>query len=208
MSLPPLATINDVTSRLPSGVSIDENRAISLIRDASATVRRYTKQDFTIGTTIANIRPIGYRLRLPQRPVLDVISIEIKLPGSQPGTYTSIPSWYWDGSDEVWLVDGSAVVNLAEEIISAVEYMTPVCRVTWQHGYTEVPDDIVGVVCSMVNRLITAPGLGGVISETVGEFSYRLSDAAAQGPMTLTQSEKDILNDYRPKGGRTVELRG
>ena len=147
MSLPPLATINDVTSRLPSGVSIDENRAISLIRDASATVRRYTKQDFTIGTTTANIRPIGYKLRLPQRPVLDVISIEIKLPGSRLGTYTSIPAWYWDGSDEVWLVDGSSVVNLAEEIISAMEYMTPVCRVTWQHGYTDIPDEIIGVVC-------------------------------------------------------------
>lgn len=208
MSLPPLASINDVISRLPSGTVIDENRVISLLRDASATIRRYTKQDFTVAMTTQDIRPIGYKLKLPKRPVLDVVSIQIKLPGSQVGVYTSIPSFYWDGSSEVWLVDGSSVVNLAEEVISALEWMTPVCRVTWQHGYTEIPDDVVGVTCSMVNRIITAPGLGGVISETVGEFSYRLSDAAAQGPMALTQSEKDILDDYCPKGNKVIELRG
>jgi len=208
MSLPPLVKVGDVTDRLPSGIAIDENRIITLIKDASAAVRRFTKQQFTVTTTTSNIRPIGYKLKLPQRPVLDVIDIQIKLPGAQAGVYTSIPSWYWDGSDEVWLVDGSAVVNLAEDVISALQYMTPVCRVTWQHGYNEIPDDVVGVVCSMVARLLSAPGLGGVISESVGEFSYRLSDAAVQGPMTLTQSEKDILSSYQSKSSKTIELRG
>ena len=208
MALPPLVSVNDVTSRLPSGMTIDDGRITSLIRDASAAVRRFAKQDFTLGTTTIDIRPIGYRLKLPQRPVLAVTSLQIKLPGSQAGVYTTLPAWYWDGSDEVWLVDASTVVNLAEEVISAVRRLTPVVRVTYQHGYTDVPDDVVGVVCSMVTRLITAPGLGGVISETVGEFSYRLSDAASQGPMTLTQSEKDVLREYQPKGTKTVELRG
>jgi hypothetical protein len=208
MSLPPLVTVNDVTERLPSGMTIDDGRVASLIRDASAAVRRFTKQDFTIGTTTQDIRPIGYRIRLPQRPVLAVNSIQIKLPGSQAGVYTTLPAWYWDGSDEVWLIDGSSIVNLAEEVISALQWQTPVVRVNYQHGYTEVPDDVVGVVCSMVTRLLTAPGLGGVISETVGEYSYRLSDAAAQGPMTLTDSEQKILREYQPKGTKTIELRG
>lgn len=208
MSLPPLVTVNDVTERLPSGITIEDGRVAALIRDASASVRRFAKQDFTLGTTTQDIRPIGYRLKLPQRPVLDVISIQLKLPGSQTGVYTAIPAWYWDGSDEVWLVDGSTIVNLAEEVISALKWMTPVCRVTWQHGYTVIPDDIIGVVCSMITRVVTAPGLGGVISETVGEYSYRLSDAAAQGPMTLTDSEKAILREYQPKGTKTIELRG
>jgi hypothetical protein len=206
MSLPPLVSVNDVTARLPSGLSFDDSRIAMLIKDASAAVRRFAKQDFTLNTSTTDVRPIGYKLRLPQRPVVAIVSVQIKLPGSD--TYSSIPSWYWDGSDELWLMDSSTVVNLAEEVIDAFTQQTPVCRITYQHGYSTVPDDIVGVVCSMVTRLITAPGLGGVVSESVGEFSYRLSDAAAQGPMTLTQSEKDVLAAYQPKGSNTIELRG
>jgi hypothetical protein len=60
----------------------------------------------------------------------------------------------------------------------------------------------------MVIRILTAPGLGGVISETVGEYSYRLSDAAAQGTMGVTDAEKKILESYLPRRTSTAELRG
>ena len=208
MALPPLVSVNDVVSRLPSGITVDDARVVALIQDASASVRNFTKQDFTINTTTLNIRPQGYRIKLPKKPVLDVVSLQLKLPGSTAGVYTTVPGWYWDGSDEVWLTDGSSIINLAEEVITALRWHTPTCRVTWKHGYDEVPDGVVGVVCSMITRLITAPGLGGVISETVGEFSYRLSDTAVQGPMALTEAEKFTLQDYQPKGSKTIELRG
>jgi hypothetical protein len=152
------------------------------------------------------IRPIGYKLRLPQSPVISVDEIAIKLPNS-PTTVT-IPGWYWDGSDEVWLTEGGSIINLAEELLFALEWQTPLCLTTYTHGYTETPDDVVGVICSMVNRIITAPGLGGVISETVGEYSYRLSDAAAQGTMGLTEAETKILRSYIPRKTSTAELRG
>lgn len=203
--LPPLANVGDVVARLPSSVSVEEQRVTALLTDASATVRRYTKQDFSIQTTTEKIRPIGYKLKLPKRPVLSVNSIAIQLPNSL--TQSTIPGWYWDGSDEVWLTDGGSIVNLAEELLFAMQYLTPICFTNYTHGYTEPPDDIVGVVCSMVTRIVTAPGLGGVISESVGEYSYRLSDAAAQGPMALTQAEKDTLDAYRPRKTSSTELR-
>ena len=205
-SLPPLVGISDVTDRLPSAVSVEEKRVAALIRDASATVRRFTKRDFTVTQTTVGIRPIGHKIKLPQKPVLAVASITVRLPNSL--TDTTIPGWYWDGSDEIWLTDGGAIINLAEELMFAMEWETPMCYVTYTHGDAIVPDDVVGVVCSMVTRLITAPGLGGVISESVGEFSYRLSDTAAQGPMGLTDAEKKILQTYIPRKTATAELRG
>lgn len=205
MALPPLVNVIDVTDRLPSVVSVEERRVASLITDASSAVRRFTKQDFTINQSTVGIRPIGHKLKLPQRPVISVDAITVKLPG---GAQSTIPGWYWDGSDEVWLTDGGSIINLAEELLFVLQWQTPICLVTYTHGYAVVPDDIVGVVCSMVTRLITAPGLGGVISESVGEYSYRLSDTSAQGPMALTQAEKDTLKAYLPRRASTAELRG
>lgn len=206
MSLKPLVSVADVTDRLPSTVTVEERRVAALIADASAAARRISKQEFTIRQSTVGIRPIGYKLRLPQSPVISVDEISIRLPNS-PTTVT-IPGWYWDGSDEVWLTEGGSIINLAEELLFALEWQTPLCLTTYTHGYTETPDDVVGVVCSMVNRIITAPGLGGVISETVGEYSYRLSDAAAQGTMGLTEAETKILRSYIPRKTSTAELRG
>jgi hypothetical protein len=206
MPLKPLVSVADVTDRLPSTVTVEERRVAALIADASATARRISKQEFTIRQSTVGIRPIGYKLRLPQSPVISVDEISIRLPNS-PATVT-IPGWYWDGSDEVWLTEGGSIINLAEELLFALQWQTPLCLTTYTHGYTETPDDVVGVVCSMVNRIITAPGLGGVISETVGEYSYRLSDAAAQGTMGLTEAETKILRSYIPRKTSTAELRG
>lgn len=205
-SLPPLIDVSDVTARLPSTFTIESARATALIADASATIRRISKQNFTIAQSTTGIRPIGYKLILPQKPVISVDNIAIRLPNSV--TLVNIPGWYWDGSDEVWLTDGGSIINLAEEILFAMRWQTPTCYTTYTHGYTLTPDDIVGVACSMVIRILTAPGLGGVISETVGEYSYRLSDAAAQGTMGVTDAEKKILESYLPRRTSTAELRG
>ncbi len=205
-SLPPLFEVSDVTDRLPSSVNVEPVRIRALITDASSTIRRYTKQDFTRGQTTQGIRPVGNKIKLPQRPVLSVDNIAVRLPNSL--TESVIPGWYWDGSSqEIWLAEGGTIINLAEELLFALEWQTPTCLVTYTHGYDTVPLDVIGVGCSMVSRIITAPGLGGVISESVGEYSYRLSDAAAQGPLALTDAEKKILDDYRPRRSSAMELR-
>lgn len=194
MALPPLAVLSDVTSRLPSTITVETTRANSLLVDASAVVRSYTKQQFTQSQTTERIRPIGYRIRLPQKPVISVDSLSLILSNAAP---VAFPGFWWDGSDEVWLLNENQVINLAEELMYALRYETPVALITYTHGYSTVPDDVRAVVCSMVTRTLTAPGLGGVVSEGVGEYSYRLSDAAAQGALTLTDSEKNVLSSYR-----------
>lgn len=205
VGLPPLVSVADVLTRLPDGVTVDAARVGALARDVSAAVRSYTKQDFTVRESVGKVRPVGYRLKLPQAPVVAVTSVAVRLPGGS-GT-TPLPGWYWDGSNEVWLLNESQVINLPEELGEVLAWQTPMCHVTYTHGYEQTPDDVVGVVCSALVRVVTAPGGGGVVSEAVGEYSYRLSDAAVQGPMMLTQAEKDALSSYRPRRTATAELR-
>lgn len=205
MALPLLAQTSDIQQRLPSGFVLDTNRAGVLLQDASAIGRRTAKQTFTVATTTEQVTPIGYRLRLAEQPVRSIISVSIKLPGQdapQP-----LPSWYWPGGQEVWLMVEGQVINLPEEIGYLLQYQTPPMFVEYEHGYDDVPDDVVGVICSMVIRTITAPSMGGVVSENVGEYGYRLSDAAAQGSLALTQAEENILLSYRPKYKNVIETR-
>lgn len=194
MSLPPLAQSSDVTARLPATLTVPTGRMTALIADASAVVRSYTKQQFTQSQTTERIRPIGYRIRLPQKPVVSVDSLSLILNNAAP---VAFPGFWWDGSDEVWLLNENQVINLAEELMYALRYETPVALIQYTHGYSTTPDDVLAVVCSMITRTLTAPGLGGVVSEGVGEYNYRLSDAAAQGALTLTDSEKSVLSSYR-----------
>jgi hypothetical protein len=206
MSLPPLAQVADVTDRLISTANINPTRIVSLLKDASAKVRAFTKQDFTVSQTTANVRPLGYRLKLVQRPIISIDNVAIRLQNNAGAI--SFPGWWWDGSSEVWLMDTNQIVNLSEELESVMAWQTPSYDVTYTHGYASIPDDVIGVVCSMVVRSLTVPNQGGVISESVGEYSYRLSDAAALGPMTLTKSEEDTLRSYKPRQKSTFELRG
>jgi hypothetical protein len=196
VSLPPLVSVSDVTARLPSSVTVEAVRVLALIADASAVVRSFTKQQFTTSQTTDRIRPVGFRVVLPQRPVVSVDSVAVLLNNETP---TPFPGWYWDGSQELWLLGESQIINLAEELALGLRYQTPIVLVTYTHGYATTPDDVVAVVCSMVTRTLTAPGLGGVVSESVGEYSYRLSDTAAQGALTMTDSEKKALDSYRRK---------
>lgn len=205
MPLPLLAQVSDVDARLPAGITADPTRTAVLLQDASAIARRIAKQTFTVATTTEKVQPISYRLKLAEAPVRSITSVSIQLPGQtapQP-----FPNWYWPGDNEVWLMYEGQVINLPEAVTTLMQWQTPPCFVLYEHGYDTVPDDVVAVVASMVVRTVTAPSMGGVVSENVGEYGYRLSDAAAQGSLALTKAEEDILTSYRPKHKNVIELR-
>jgi hypothetical protein len=67
------------------------------------------------------------------------------------------------------------------------------------------------VACTMAGRALSMPGtggMGGIVSEQVGEYNYKLSDQVAiAGPLFLSDAEKAVLNTYRP-ASTLVELRG
>jgi hypothetical protein len=204
--LPPLAQVRDVTNRLPGSAEVEPIRLTALLADASAAVRRFTKQTFTVTQSTVNLRPVNHRLRLNDRPVISVDDVSLWSQGAT--TPSSFAGWFWDGGNEIQLPSPDQVVNLSEDVADILRWQTPIFQVTYTHGYAEIPEDVVAVVCSMATRIITAPSVGGLISETVGEFTYRLSDAAAQGAMALTDAEKKILASYRPTPMTSIELRG
>lgn len=203
MSLSPLATLSDVQARMFRDLSEAEvGRVDIMLGDASSVIRNYCRQNFTSVRATERIRPVGYRVRLPHRPVVAVHSVSLLI---RDLTLSAL-GYTWDGLDEIWLADQRQVINLPEIAHEWLATYTPVAEVDYTSGYAETPGDVLSVVCSMITRSMSAPGGGGLITESVGEYTYRLSDAAAQGPLTLTEAEKTILNAYR-RPGAAVELR-
>ncbi len=203
MPLPTLATVDDVQARMFRDLTdIELARTEVLLGDASAVIRNYTRTNFTSVRATERIRPIGYRVRLPHKPVTAVHAVSLVI-NTLP---LAVAGYTWDGTDEVWLADWGMIINLAETASEWLATHTPVAEVDYTSGFAEIPQDVISVACSMITRSLSAPGGGGIITQAVGEYSYRLSDAAAQGPLTLTDSEKAVLSAYRG-AGTAVELR-
>ena len=205
----PLATVEDLAARLGRDLTPDEQaRAGALLADASALVRRYTGQRFESPpvTETVILRARGGEVRLPQRPVLSVDAV-LAVVGLAGVADVPVVGWRWDGRDLVHVdVCDDVVINLPAILDDVENYRPRSYRVTYQHGYDEVPDDVVAVVCAATLRTLTAPTMaGGVVAETIGGYSYRLADGTAGGvAVTLNGADREALAPYRRRSGVTM----
>lgn len=196
----PLAALHDVEARLGQPIGSGEaERAEALLVDASARVRAWTGQTFNlVEDDEVVLRPVGTLLRLPQRPVVAVRQVVAIGPGGLPDIPLS--GWSWDGAD---LVDVAGWQTVAVNLPAWVDDIdTPVrsYRVRYDHGWGEVPDDVVSVVCAMVIRTLMSPSMiEGLVSERIGAYSYQLQQGsgAVGGSVRMTRDDREVLARYR-----------
>lgn len=205
-SLPTLADLADVEDRLGRDLDTSEQaRAAALLRDASTVARSYCRRDFTQGTTTARYRPRGRKVLLPQRPVLAVTAVAGVQAFGTTEVVTPMALWSWVGGHEIFLGDQTLVINGPTLDWSDTNVWV---QVTYDHGFAEVPDDIVTVVANMVVRNMTVPSGGLIDSETIGPYTTRYSGFTSAGPLGLSEADRVLLNRYRSTIASTVELRG
>ena len=134
-------------------------------------------------------------VRLPQRPVIAVSSVAAI--GGAGVPEVTLADWVFDGVDQVQLGDGGCVINLPE-VWWDDDGFPDTFRITYSHGYSTPPADVVAVVCAMVLRTLTAPtAQGGITSETIGAYSYSLKAADTGVAVSLGQPERQALARYR-----------
>jgi hypothetical protein len=171
---------------------------VALLDDASAVVRAYTRQDFELHTDDEVVlRAVGGRIGLPGRPVQSVSRVEV-IGGSEALPDFTLADWLYDGIDTVRVGEGAAVINLPEAWWDDDGY-PGTYRVTYTHGYAEVPAEVLSVVCGVVLRVLTNPS--GYRSETVGSYSvtYAVPATGEQLGTNLTRYEMRMLDRYRRK---------
>lgn len=218
MTLPPLATTDDMAAILQRALSAQEIvYATRLLEIASGMVRRYTRQDITqtVGDVVTIPGNWGQSITLPQRPVTNVSSVTIN-GGTPPfaaweligdelfiGTGSFQPDYgtsLWGGTG-LWGPAGSAEGPQA----TGATWQGPQAQVTvtYDHGYATVPDEIVNEVAGMAALQMSSPV--GINSEAIGGTTgYKVAYAQSPvGGMVLTAETKDVLNFYRRRAAST-----
>lgn len=127
-------------------------------------------------------------LLLPERPVTAVTTVEATNYGDTAWQELDATRWQ--------LVNGNGA--LMYDV--GLDWDFPNVRVTYDHGFAVIPEDLRAVVLGIAMRTVTNPN--GVRSEQIGSYSYTLATGSTDG---LTVYERDVCNRYRQ---RTYAMRG
>jgi len=179
-----LATLEQLETRMSSDI-VDTQRAVALLAGASATVRSYTGQHITQATTTDRVKVKRGWVRLPQGPVTAVSTV----------LDTNANTILFE-----WLAGNKVQIQPNLDTFSFVPWQGGIkwVDVTYTHGYADVPEDIVVVVCQIAGRAYgTSPEQSAVSSEGIGSYSYSTGGAAASGAAGMLAGERAILDRYR-----------
>lgn len=202
MSLPALAEVSDVEARL--GRDLTDSEAIRLpvlLADASAKVRNFTGQEITERESTDRVRITARdgHVRLPQYPVTavaSVISVESSI---------AIP-FFWDGIT-LWGWGRFPQSNIEAPFYNRARRHGVVVDATYTHGFADVPDDIVALVCQVAARALGSPAdQSGITTESMEGYTYTLGAAAAAGGLGLLPAEKEILTGYMAPNAMPISM--
>lgn len=198
LELDPFISTTDLEAVLDETLVDPNALSVKIALDSACTaVRTYLGQNINYVAGDVEVRSGSGRrkLRLRQRPVRSVTSVYIDgdlVTSDQysvrggPGVITMINgSWWTPGDDNV--------------------------SITYSHGWDvgtdtaySVPADIRLVALNMARRVFLDVGAdllaGAIVSETIGDYAYELSDAAVQaatGTYQLSEAERYMLDPWR-----------
>lgn len=199
MSLPPLATVADLQAHL--GRTLTAAQGELAIRRASARVRAYTRQILSFVADDSIDVDGGDRvLRVPQRPLvvdaahpLAVVEVgNLSAPDFvcvEDRDYTRLGSQLTRGYP--WYMPTRLMGYPRSRYLGV---WTPKVRLTYSHGYTTIPDDIVDVVLELASVNVT--NVDGLRSEAIDDYSRTFATETVGGA-SMTRDHKDVLRTYR-----------
>jgi hypothetical protein len=195
-------TVTDIENFLMVTIHTDAVKNASALRaiaEATEAIKNYCHQQIELVTETITLDydGVGWKIFLPELPVVSVASV------IEDGDTLVVDDDYKLGQHGILRrVDDDWATG------------TQIVQITYTHGYTTIPDDIVGVCTRAAARAyqagLAAAAVGavaGVASMTLGDYSYSLGSGAGGGAgegimgasaaRMLLLSEKDILNRYR-----------
>lgn len=204
LPVPLLCTPQDVQDRTVRTLTTAELvRAQVLIQDASAMIRSYTRRTFAQQQLTQTLRATSNILKIPQVPVISVDAVQLV---DYLGNFYAVPSFGFDGVDQIDLGYYSSVLNLPEDALSFGSVWSGSVKLTYTYGYNAIPIEVSSVAAQMVARIFNTPGAGivGVGMEKIGPYEMRLgegngngSTAGMTGILRMSDDDKDMLRYYR-----------
>lgn len=191
-----LCTIGDVELFLQIDISdsSDTSSCIRAIEEATAAIKSYCGQEIASGEST-----LDFDIWVPRRFIL--------LPELPVNSVTSVVE---DDEDLVEGRDEDYVLAQHGKLYRVGGFWSTgpqIVEVTWTHGYTQIPEDIVGVCARAASRAYQAglksasmDGLSGISARSLGDFSVQYHSERGEGASAsymLLESEKRILSRYK-----------
>jgi hypothetical protein len=173
-----LASLADYNARY--GEVADDSRILVLLDEASSFVRDVAGLTISLvedDTTM--VRPRRGIAMLPEFPVTALTSITPQPPATP--TPVDPTSYEWDDAGIIAGLYGSGIKH----------------AVVYSHGWDPVPEWIVGLVCSMVQRATRPAALNAVASETTGGQTTSYNTSLAGVSLWLTAKEEGRLRSLK-----------
>lgn len=180
-----LATPGDLEAI--AGPQTDNVRAQRLLEMASAVVERWCRRSFAfVANDVVTVTVIDGDLFLPNGPVTAV------------GAITGPNALAYAATAYNWSESGQVVLSWpAGDGHRSGGWPCGDYTVTYSHGYSPIPDDVVLAVCQPVQRHLDNPS--GIRSETIGEAAtvYTIPGTGYGLGLALSPVDKDLLRLYR-----------
>ncbi|MFC5802802.1 hypothetical protein [Streptomyces formicae] len=202
MALPHLATVADLEAAMQVAEgSLPSTQAELALRRASARVRKFTRQDITFVASETIELPGGERvLRLPQYPLV--------VDGGHPLAVVEVAHF---SGIEWTAIENRDYSRLGNELTRGYPWQAPTrlmgwpwnrphgvwapkVRVTYSHGYSEVPDDIVDVVLDLATMNLSNPE--NLRQVSIDDYSRTFASETIGGAR-LSPAHKEDLRPYR-----------
>ena len=200
MTLAPFALGQDIADRLGrTFTSAELTQAGAFCADASDLIRDYVRQDISAvtGDVMTREAPDGPWLELPQRPVTTVTTASIN--GHVVGDFSQI-------GDRLYRVFGWRWPSVDTIPPLAIYGLKSTLSVTYNHGYSPIPDVIVAVCRRMAMRAFINPTGLTSLESGIDDWTNKVGYADRVGTgVALTDEDKLSLRRYR-RGAFSVDL--
>jgi hypothetical protein len=178
-----IATDADIEARIGPLSAEQAAKLPALLADATAELQAYCGHSIVrVDDDQILLHGSHGRLLLPGRPVVSVTSVEL----FDRGEWLAVAGWSWDGL--------SGIDLRGAHLAQAPKADTQTYRVTYSHGWAlgSIPPLLVTKACAMVARVLTAPSpIDGVVSESIGQYSYQLQQGMGGAGTAVRLSAND-----------------
>ncbi|ETB29466.1 hypothetical protein [Mycobacterium avium] len=155
---------------------------------AQSFVENYCNRTFDLVTDdVAVVDPHPHRRALlPMIPVADVSSVEALICGA----WTALTNYAYVGETGL-LYDTTGEPGTTSD---AWPWLPGSLRVTYTHGYTDVPQDLINTACRFAQQYLENPTL--LLQREVGSFSERYAGNTGGVGIVINEFDKRIMDRY------------
>jgi len=186
------------------GYTLPAGEGEALLRRASARIRRAARQHISSITSTIRVRVEDGTVVLPGNPITAVTSVtQLAEDGGQ-----AVTGWRWDGRDQVHSINAPPPSQLPVYACWPTDVL-----VTYTHGLTIIPDELLDLVCSVAARIGSGPASGGmeagVRSESIDDYSVTYAVEALDAASGLLPGEETELRRFlgSPPSAYAVRVR-